>query len=235
MLKCLWLIRSQCSPNGKRYEHLRTRHEIQNAILFWTHVVKCIPFVLWAFQFPTVCRACSHYLFLSSSQTFEMCYLDKICLLFGYVYYLVIFHNEDIWVRSSGPVVSPTKAPMGAKNSGQIRCGKKNSWSHLFFFWGGGGVGVNLRWNIHRYIRSVKGEESNIFVLNYLYQEYSNLLVEHFHIFKNHFKKFIQTSRWSHRQHGRCNRGGWGGEIPVVEQHRLKKHTCKWEISKDGM
>ena len=161
-LKCLWLIRSQCSPNGKRYENLRTRHEIQNAILFWTHVVKCIPFVLWAFQFPTVCRACSHYLFLSSSQTFEMCYLDKICLLFGYVYYLVIFHNEDIWVRSSGPVVSPTKAPMGAKNSGQIRCGKKNSWSHLFFFGGGGVVGVNLRWNIHRYIRSVKGEESNI-------------------------------------------------------------------------
>ena len=70
-----------------------------------------------------------------------MCYLDKICLLFGYVYYLVIFHNEDIWVRSSGPVVSPTKAPMGAKNSGQIRCGKKNSWSHLFFFFLGGGWG----------------------------------------------------------------------------------------------
>lgn len=70
-----------------------------------------------------------------------MCYLDKICLLFGYVYYLVIFHNEDIWVRSSGPVVSPTKAPMGAKNSGQIRCGKKTCGPTCFFFGGGWGGG----------------------------------------------------------------------------------------------
>lgn len=153
MLKCLWLIRSQCSPNGKRYENLRTRHEIQNAILFWTHLVKCIPFVLWALQFLTICRACRHYLFFSSSQTFEMCYLDKICLLFGYVYYLVIFHNEDIRVRSSGPV-SPTKAPVGAnsspaelsscqglmQNPWQIRCEKKTRGPTFFFLgWGGGG------------------------------------------------------------------------------------------------
>ena len=81
--------RSQSSPlqmaRGIKIWELDMK--FMDAILFWTHVVKCIPFVLWAFQFLTICRACRQYLFSSSSETFEMCYLDMfiiwICLLFG--------------------------------------------------------------------------------------------------------------------------------------------------------